>query len=152
MEGELPPPRHRRAVRSGLLAVVLVLGVGAVWVIRTYPPADTPFLPRCQFHSLTGLHCAGCGLTRSAHSLLNGDLSQAVAWHPLSPVLLPVLAVVVGRALWRWAVGATAGRRRSELPAWVVWVAFAFVILFSVLRNVPAAPFDQLAPHQIKSP
>jgi hypothetical protein len=127
----------------------MLLAAGAVWVVRTYPPADSPYLPKCQFHTFTGLHCAGCGLTRSTHSLLNGDLAQAVAWHPLSPVLLPVITVVAVRALVRWAMD-TKTDRRSSFPAWVTWLCFAFVVLFSVLRNLPVQPFTLLAPHELR--
>ena len=35
--------------------------------------------PRCSFRQLTGLPCPTCGATRSALSLVHGDL--AAAWH-----------------------------------------------------------------------
>ena len=150
MESEPPPPRHRRAVRFGLLAILATLGIGAIWAIRTYPPSDSPYLPRCQLHAATGLHCAGCGLTRSLHSLLNADVSQAMAWHPLSPVLIPLLVVLVGRSLWQWATGVKAKPTRGGSPRWV-WLLIAFVVLFSVARNLPYYPFTLIAPHELTS-
>jgi hypothetical protein len=39
----------------------------------------------CPFLSLSGLPCPFCGLTRSLTSLLDGDISQAIWFHPLGP-------------------------------------------------------------------
>jgi hypothetical protein len=48
----------------------------------------------CPFKRVTGLPCPGCGATRAAVSLLQGDLSGAVAWNPLAMAALGVFVAV----------------------------------------------------------
>ena len=43
------------------------------------------YLPPCQFHAWTGYSCPSCGLTRSLHALLHGDVPAAFGFHPLGP-------------------------------------------------------------------
>jgi len=50
----------------------------------------------CWFQAMIGVPCPGCGSTRAAVALLQGNLSEALFWHPLiivSLILLPYLAV-----------------------------------------------------------
>src|SRR5688572_29190300 len=105
MEADSPtraPARRKLLVRGGLLAVVGLVGAGALAVVAAYPPADHSFYPQCMSYRLTGLHCPGCGLTRSVHSALNLEFAQAVAYNPLAVVILPFLAVAVLRSAWFW--------------------------------------------------
>lgn len=69
-------------------------------------------LPPCTFKNLTGLPCALCGGTRSAHALLQGNISSALYLNPLSLVAVALLAILsllllwealAGRALTNWA-------------------------------------------------
>lgn len=51
----------------------------------------------CPFALITGQACPGCGLTRAAASLVQGDVSASLAFHPL---VMVVLAWLIGA----WAV------------------------------------------------
>jgi hypothetical protein len=55
-------------------------------------------IPLCPTASLFGVPCPGCGLTRGALRLLQGDLTGALAFHPLVPVLGPLVAWLVLKA------------------------------------------------------
>lgn len=48
----------------------------------------------CPFANLTGHPCPGCGMTRAALRLVQGDLLGALRLHPLSPLCVPVALVV----------------------------------------------------------
>jgi hypothetical protein len=61
---------------------------------------------RCPVAELLGLPCPGCGLTRAWLALSRGDLAGALRLHPLSPLVLPVAAVLLGREIWRFVRGA----------------------------------------------
>lgn len=57
----------------------------------------------CPFQATTGLPCPGCGLTRGTSALLRGDLQQALAFHPFSPlvgicVILLLLSLILPEA------------------------------------------------------
>lgn len=140
--------RHRRLIRGTIFVLLIIGGSALAYGIAAYPPNDQSFYPRCQLHSLTGLHCPGCGLTRSVHSLLNGHLEQAIAWNPLALILVPLLGFLLLRSLLSWAwekpIPST-----IRYPAWTAAVIGTVLVLFGILRNLPIEPFSRLAPHEI---
>jgi hypothetical protein len=77
-------------------------------------------------------------------------VSQALAYNALAILLFPL---IVGWLLWG-LVSDMRGRpiRSRPLPAWVYWIGLGILLSYWVLRNVPATPFDQLAPHRIDAP
>lgn len=123
----------------------------ALWVLATVPPTDATPYPKCMFHQTTGLHCPGCGLTRSVHAALNGRFEQAFAYNVLAIVILPWLAVSGLRSLWSWVWGTPP--RPSRWPAgvkrWTPLTIGIVLTVFWVLRNIPVYPFTLLAPHEI---
>lgn len=110
------------------LAALAVVGAGALY--RFGPSAA--WLPKCPLHTLSGLHCPGCGMTRATHAMLHGDPLAAFRFNPLVMLLLPT-----GLAAWalRWKIGAK-----------TAWALAAAVLAFGILRNIPAWPFTLLAP------
>ena len=66
-------------------------------------------VPLCPFAVLTHHPCPGCGLTRATLALARGELGEALAFHPLSPLLAPlVLSIFAYNAVnyvrkGRWA-------------------------------------------------
>jgi uncharacterized protein DUF2752 len=72
-----------RRVATGLSALL----VGAALIAA---------LPLCPLANLTGWPCPGCGITRALLALLHGNLGQALAIQPLSPLIGLLLAVYLG--------------------------------------------------------
>jgi Protein of unknown function (DUF2752) len=152
------PPRPARADSVGpvlarqevALRWVGPVGVGVAAVagalyVRAVDPASRGVFPACPFHRLTGWWCPGCGMTRGFHHLLTGDVVGALG----SNLFLPVVVLFGG---WLWLSSlwpALTGRRLVALrrvPEWA-WVALAaLAVMYGVLRNVPLAPFEALAP------
>ena len=143
--------RFRWVVR-GALALFTVAGVaGGIFVLAIIPPTDATFYPRCQLHTLTGLHCPGCGTTRAAHALLNGHILQALAYNALAFLLVPVLGLSLLHALvarWRYTPGQRIGRT-SRATIHGMRLLLILMIAYGVLRNLPWYPFTLLAPHEI---
>ena len=58
--------------------------------------------PGCPFRAVTGIDCPFCGMTRATLALGGGELSAALALHPLAPlVVLGTLALMAIIALGR---------------------------------------------------
>jgi Protein of unknown function (DUF2752) len=106
----------------------------AVLALFWFNPAIAGFYPRCYFHELTGWYCPGCGTTRALHQLLHGNVTAAFRLNPLAISLLPL----VGHLMVR-------GHRGGMKPVWI-WVLVGVIIVFGVVRNIPAYPFTLLAP------
>ena len=127
------------------LAAVALAAVGFVTVFHFLDPTQFSLFPRCWLHSSTGLHCPGCGGQRAAHALLNGDVASALRFNLMLMVALPI---------GLWFGGKEIHRRVRRLPPRLprresmrnLWIFLVFLILFSVLRNIPVAPFNHLAP------
>ena len=133
----MAPSWTTRAAPLGVAA----LGAAAVSYVAAVDPNEAGHYPTCPFLAVTGLYCPGCGALRATHALAHGDLGAAAGLN-----LLAVLAVVPLAVIWsRWLRRSWSGRRRATAaPAVLIWVLAAVVVVFGVLRNVPA--FSWLAP------
>lgn len=97
--------------------------------------------PLCPLQAWSGLTCPGCGLTRGLVSLLHGEVTSAVAFHPLSPLFLLLVA-------WQLPYRAFMLRRGEWLPPrrlglfhrWVGHLTIAALILVWVGRLALTAP------------
>ncbi|MCU0722912.1 MAG: DUF2752 domain-containing protein [Planctomycetes bacterium] len=138
--GTSPAPRIR-ALGAALAAAALLALAAFLWAVD---PSATRILPGCPFHSLTGLHCPGCGSTRAVHQLLHGRVATAFGLNPFLVLALPFLAWGAASAFLEFA----AGRRLPGvvLPAFWIHALLAALLLFTVLRNLPFHPFTLLAP------
>ena len=114
--------------------IIITLG-GAALVLVLFDPVLSAFYPACPFHSLTGLHCPGCGTTRALHALFTGHPLQAAGFNLLAVAAVPVLLFVLIRR-------PSTERLRQ---GWILGF-LAVVVLFGILRNIPRFPFDLLAP------
>jgi len=126
----------------GATAVLTTIGTAGTWVLWHQTPGQSAWLPPCLFHSLTGLYCTGCGITRAAHALVHGDL--ALAW---SMNALAVLGIPVALFLWAfYGLGKPPSLQRAALVFRDARTWAVLVLGFTVMRNLPWAPFAALAP------
>lgn len=96
--------------------------------------------PPCPFHALTGWWCPGCGMTRAAHHLLRGDVTGALRYNALLPLVVTLIAL-----MWCDWYGRTIGRRSllaGRMPAWAPTAGIVVAVAFAVVRNLPG--MDQL--------
>lgn len=100
-------------------------------------------IPPCPFYYFTGLFCPGCGTLRATHSLLQGDLAGALGFNPLLVLFLPYMGF-----FWLSQMAAAVTAKTwspSASPRWG-WAAFALIVSFWVLRNLPGEAFEILRP------
>ena len=106
---------------------------GAAFLYR-YSPQERSFYPRCPFYALTHHYCPGCGATRAVAELLHGHVAAALHFNAAVTLLMPVLLWYFGRMYW------TAVREDRvewpQVPEWSWRAALAFVLLFTVVRDI----------------
>lgn len=122
-----------RASRRATLALGAAAAAAALAYVGLRDPGDpsTP-MPRCPLHWATGLSCPACGGLRMTHALLHGDIGAAAASNPYLLVVLPILALLAGRA---------ALRRRRGAPVPVIgrrtrWAILGSAVLWFAARNI----------------
>lgn len=123
---------------------LLAAGVGgAVAFVGLVDPSRSGIYPTCPSLSLFGVWCPLCGGLRATHALATLDLPAAVAMNPAVPVLALLAVVLVARRAWRRRRGRPVAR---GLPPRATAWTLAVLMVFGVLRNIPADPFTWLAP------
>jgi hypothetical protein len=135
------------SLRERLLAFSIIMTTFvAILYLRLFNPATpgTSYFPSCPFHTLTGLHCPGCGTLRGLHQLTHGHLITALDYNPLMVLSLPF----IGYTFASYTLVALRGR---GLPKFFIKPVLIKVLLWSVLafwilRNVPVYPLTILAP------
>lgn len=136
--GKIPLGRWARILLfPGLLTLGLVLGRSGGAILAHLPP--------CQFHQLTGWHCAGCGGTRAFQALARADVGRALRMNPFGTVVIVGVALLVLRVS---LAAAFPNRRWPQLHIndRFAWGFVALLLAFTLLRNLPWWPFTLLAP------
>lgn len=122
-----------------------LIGLGsltlALLALFLFNPAEHAFFPQCYFHRATGLQCPGCGGLRAMHQLLHGHVLTALRLNAFAVLLLPLLAVIGWREFVRYS---RENPKPRQVRSWWIWAFVGLLLLFSVLRNLPAFAF--LAP------
>lgn len=127
-----------------LLPPVVVLGIMFIFVSLTHwlsgPTSE------CGILKFTGLYCAGCGGTRCAQSIFSGHWLKAMGYNPMLMtgflVFMTAFVILIVRIT---ILGKPAPKIPNIHPRWP-WLAVGSIILFTILRNIPAYPFTLLAP------
>lgn len=128
----------------GPLAVLFCIASGLAYTVLTKPAgADAYSNPNCLLKLTTGFDCPGCGGTRAAWFLIHGDLAAAARHHVIvvfaAPFLLYLYLSWAGKKLFKRRVLPPL----NVTPAALSWGLGAWA-LYSVLRNLPWAPFTAL--------
>ena len=141
---EAPPVISSVRLRSAWWLAVALPVVAIALVLFLFNPSHYPFYPRCLLYTTTGIYCPGCGSLRALHQLTHGHLVTALRCNPLLILSLPFVAFYCLRLASRWWAGKPLPR--LALSPGCIKLLVTVLILFTVLRNIPYAPFTYLAP------
>lgn len=126
-----------------IIGIPVILLTGAVTLFFLDPSKHT-FFPKCAFHMATGYSCPGCGSSRALYQLTHGNVLEALRLNPGIMFLLGMGVTDFGRYI--------RSVKLSE-PFHTVFANVRLVIglvvgmlLYAVARNLPWAPFTDLAP------
>ena len=127
-----------------LIVGLPLLALGVAVPLFYLDPAKLPFFPKCAFHMATGYSCPGCGSSRALYQLTHGNVLEALRLNPGIMFLLGMGVTDFGRYI--------RSVKLSE-PFQTVFANVRLVIglvvgmlLYAVARNLPWAPFTDLAP------
>lgn len=96
-------------------------------------------LPPCLVHTLTGLQCPGCGMTRSVIALVNGDILLSLRQNALLIVFILIAVIFyIEYALNAFGVNLKLPFHKMRY----VYIFLALLAIYSVLRNI----IPQIAP------
>jgi hypothetical protein len=113
-------PARRPLERAGIVAIAAMLGIAALF---------SPF-KLCLMALVLRLPCPGCGMTRAAMALAHGDFARAIALHPLSPVMAPLMAgVLVQQGVVYVRSGAAFGSGRVPRPLELLAAVMALLLI-----------------------
>jgi ethanolamine transporter EutH len=142
-ESKIIPHKNSVTLSPGIFAGI-VLGataIGAGATVFFFNPSTHGFYPICMFHSLTGLNCPGCGMTRALYALLHGNVRLALKDNVLFVVLLAILVI--------WGTRFAVRKIRNQpatlnVPPKFLWTFLGIAFVFAVVRNLPG--FEWLSP------
>jgi hypothetical protein len=128
---------HRRPDRKFHLVWLCLAGgvvlLSMVMQIRSSQEVNVPFtqipLPElCSFRRMTGMDCAGCGMTRCFISLGHGDLPGAWTYNPAGILLYAIVLFQLPFRSWQlWRI------RRGQPEIQVGRFGYGVMIAFAVL-------------------
>ena len=129
----------QKRILSGVTALGMLGSAFGVWY---FDPSNESFFPICPLFSLTGFACPGCGMTRAMHSLVHGDVYTAIDYNILSPIVFILLFVIFTSLSLKAIRGSGLAYRPPTLR--VQSAIFIAVMVFGIVRNIPAYPFTFL--------
>lgn len=133
-------PAEKQAQRGRV--AIIIAGISVIAIFYFFNPVSL-FFPKCPVYISTGFHCTGCGSQRALHALLNGHITQAWQQNMLATLcylalLCELIAVIINPRFRPSAL-----LQKKNAAAFVLCA----VVLFTILRNIPAYPFTLLAPY-----
>jgi len=127
-----------------LYLTATLAGLFLFWLYFKLDPGGQSFFPKCPFHSLTGMHCPGCGSQRALHDFLHGNIIEGFKHN----LLIGLGFLVLFYKLFLTIRSKYYPEKNSSLlynPK-TPWVILVIIISFWILRNIPYQPFTFLAP------
>lgn len=96
---------------------------------------------KCAIHAVTGFPCPGCGLSRAASHLLQGDVTRAMEMHVFAPILLlfvgvMILSIVLPRSGQKRLIAGIAAAEKSTGFSAMILFAMLFYWSFRVFNNI----------------
>ncbi len=122
-----------------ILLAVLALSVTAFYFF--WNPTENHFLPSCLFKNITGFYCPGCGGQRAFHAILHGDFTEAFHDNFLIFIIIPIAFYKIILEM-----NGSASKDVFILGRKRIWIFLSLLFFFTIIRNVPLYPLNQLIP------
>lgn len=138
-EAQAHPAQSRWRRMAGPGALVGAIALGTVYVALVDPNQPGHY-PLCPTKALSGLDCPGCGGLRATHDLAHGNIAGAFSHNALWVLLVPVVVLLLVRALVNAWTGRTWGTISETTGRRLMIGLSVALVLFTVVRNLPFVP------------
>jgi hypothetical protein len=129
---------------SAPAAIATCFGGAVAYTMIAVPSTidSAAYTPTCLVKLTTGFDCPGCGGTRAFWYLIHGNLPAAARHHAMFVFAVPFLVYMYVA----WSANLMFKRKLPMLPITPVTISVFLIawLAFSVLRNLPWAPFTWL--------
>lgn len=119
-----------QAVKIGVFVALLTLVAIIYFSIN---PATSKYMPKCAFLVVSGYKCPGCGCQRAVHSLLHGNIVEALRYNAFFVVAIPVIILYLLNDYTKLIPSKVDGMITHYYTIAAIGV---IVVLWWVLRNV----------------
>ncbi len=117
-----------RPLRVFLFFSAITVGGGCYFLLAHYFSISIP----CFFYQLTGWQCPGCGITRMAIHLIQGEFRLAFQDNPVLFCLLPVFAGYLIAMTRRYLGGRSLTSHIMDIGLIIVIV---ILLIWGIVRN-----------------
>ena len=84
---------RKKKISLCIVIVLAIVGMLGLILLRIYnPESENSFFIPCFFYKIMGIKCPGCGMTRSLHNLVNGDIKKAIWYNVMS---IPAIVLLI---------------------------------------------------------
>lgn len=104
--------------KTGLVAILSIIGIYVIFYLLNIT---------CPIKYVTGISCAGCGMTRAWISLLKGDINSAFYYHPL--FAMPLIWAII--FLFRKKLS----KKIFRTLLWITITVFLVVYIYRMLYS-----------------
>ena len=122
---------HRR-LKILLKKAGWLLGASLLYALLCFQ-AGGPIIP-CLFHTITGLDCPGCGVSRMCLSLLRLDFSAAFHANVALFLMLPFGVVLFLQMAVRYIKEGIFSPTKVQTA--ILWIMAILLLIFGVVRNL----------------
>ena len=122
----------QRASKTLLIRIAVLVAIFIVAWFWEWQGANP-----CLFHTLTGLECPGCGMTRAFHAISHGDFAAAINYNIFAPVVYLCFTLTLLSDIACLTMGRRILLRIPEKMKQVsAYNALFLVITYGILRNI----------------
>ena len=119
--------RTIKVIKINLLLLLIFFGY---YFLNKY----TGFYIPCIFHSITGLKCPGCGITRLLFYLIKFDYVKAFLENPLVFIYIPFIIAYYVYATYLYIYDRK-DKIFNKIPNYYLIILLSVTIIYGVVRN-----------------
>lgn len=121
-----------------VVLIIIQLGIELLITLKYVNPATTNIFLPCILYKLTGLQCAGCGITRATHQILNLNFKEAFILNPLIFIYaIFVIYLVIKAAILKILkkdIDIT-NIFKKDIKI-ILYIALVITVFFMIIRNI----------------